>query len=691
MKRFKDKYKVLSVFLLIFALLILPVFTVFAGKTQANEGKFKVRTDNFNQSKKLYSEGEVVVKFKNDNKPFRVLKLAKGMSVSEAVSVYRQKKEVEYAEPNYMAYMDMVPNDGYYKFQWHLDNSSGSGINAEEAWDIADGSGIIVAVIDTGIAQNAPDLGNTKFVAGYDFINGDADPSDDNGHGTHVAGTIAQSTNNSYGTAGVAYGAALMPLKALNKSGGGSHTAIANSIYYAANNGAHVINMSLGGAVGSDTLRNAVKYAFEKGVTIIAAAGNESSNLPHYPSSYNEYVISVGATDYNSKLSYYSNYGSDVDILAPGGDINADLNNDGYGDGVLQQTFERQNRFGFYFFQGTSMAAPHVAGAAALVLSKNNALSPDKVRESLLSGAKNLGKIGPDKIYDYKLLDAYASLSALAPVNQPPSLSIVGISDGEKVQGSIEIVVSASDKDGYISAIEIGIGDLVETCYADTCSMLWNTASSSEGWHTVSVSAKDNLGMESKEFLNVFVDNINSAPIAKASANKTSVYKDETVIFDGAGSYDEDNDELTFSWQVEGATLSVEKSFEYSFGAAGEYEIVLTVSDGEFSSSDSVAISVFDKSAVIDMYSDLTIIPKVRGVFYSADAIVKVSDEYNSPVSGAFVSGVWSGSVSGAASGYTNDLGEIIFSSNELRKAPNSNFIFTISDITKEGYKWQFE
>ena len=158
-----------------------------------------------------------------------------------------------------------------YSKQWNFRN-----INVEQAWDETKGAGITVAVIDTGVSQ-VPDLKTTKFVKGYDFVNNKDDASDDNGHGTHVAGTIAQSTNNGYGVAGIAYEASIMPLKVLSGSGGGTIADIAESIKFAADNGASVINMSLGGGGASNMLEEAIKYAHSKGVTIIAAAGNEGS------------------------------------------------------------------------------------------------------------------------------------------------------------------------------------------------------------------------------------------------------------------------------------------------------------------------------------------------------------------------------------------------------------------------------
>lgn len=288
-------------------------------------------------------------------------------------------KSTEFIEPNYIYSTSFAPNDPEYGKQWNLRS-----INVESAWDETKGSGITVAVIDTGISQ-VPDLQDTRFVPGYDFVNDQVQAVDDNGHGTHVAGTIAQSTDNGYGVAGIAYEASLMPLKVLSAFGGGNIADIAEAIRFAADQGADVINLSLGGSGESQLLEDAINYAYNKDVVIVAAAGNANTNSAGYPARY-PHVIGVAALDALGGKAPYSNFGAGVDISAPGGSISQD-NPLG---GILQNTIDPQTgEPTFRAFQGTSMAAPHVAGVAALVRAAG-VEKPDEVAEVLKQSSRKV-------------------------------------------------------------------------------------------------------------------------------------------------------------------------------------------------------------------------------------------------------------------------------------------------------------
>ncbi len=284
---------------------------------------------------------------------------------------------VEHAEPMAVYRASFVPDDPLYSSkQWHLKR-----VGAESAWDESCGMGVTVAVVDTGIAcfdkgpfTKGSDLQGTRCEGGFNFVDKKAPGYDDQGHGTHVAGTIAQTTNNGKGTAGLAYCATLMPVKVLNKSGFGTTANVAEGIRFAADHGAQVINLSLGGPIKSDILEAAVKHAHDKGVVIVAAAGNSGRSVG-YPAAYPD-VIAVSATDSNDNIASFSSRGPEVAIGAPG--VN-----------VTQQTICNGGRDKceiFGTFNGTSMASPHVAGAAAMVVGMG-ITDPDAVRSKLQSTA----------------------------------------------------------------------------------------------------------------------------------------------------------------------------------------------------------------------------------------------------------------------------------------------------------------
>ncbi|MBC8123059.1 MAG: peptidase S8, partial [Gemmatimonadaceae bacterium] len=284
---------------------------------------------------------------------------------------------VQFAEPNYIYQASAVPNDPLYPRQWHL-----KAIDMEKAWTRADGEGAVVAVIDTGVAAGLPDLAQTRFVRGYDFVNDDDDATDDQGHGSHVAGTVAQSTNNREGAAGVAYRARIMPIKVLNRYGSGTAADVAEGIKLAADRGANVINLSLGGGADSALLRDAVGYARRKGVVLVCAAGNANTPRSGYPAMYGD-CLSVSAFGPDRSRAFYSSYGQGVDIGAPGGD----KRRDGEAGGVLQNTVTPEGKSVYASYQGTSMAAPHVAGVAALLYS-HGLHDPALIRKALLGSAR---------------------------------------------------------------------------------------------------------------------------------------------------------------------------------------------------------------------------------------------------------------------------------------------------------------
>lgn len=407
-----------------------------------------LKNGDINRILKKYKLG----KKKNSWKNGKFLVLQKEDALESTVNIVEQLSRetgVRFAEQNAYAYQSMIPNDPYYSYQWHMPR-----IGVEDAWDDSTGSGAVVAINDTGVRQDLADLANTNFMAGYDFINNDNDPTDDEGHGSHVCGTVAQSTNNNTGCVGVAFNCTIMPVKVLNSSGSGTYDQIADGIYYAVDHGADIINMSLSGPSDLTVLRNAINYAWTNGVVIVCAAGNSSSSVPEYPAAYTN-CISVSAVNYLDQLSDYSNYGSTIDICAPGGDTN-DYNGDGYMDGVLQQTFDKATGDpGYYFYIGTSMASPHVAGVAALVKSANSALTNADIRNILETTAEDLGAAGWDQYFGHGIVDAYAAVQAAAGGNQPP------VADFTFTTNLLEVTFTdqSYDPDGTIVSWDWDFGD----------------------------------------------------------------------------------------------------------------------------------------------------------------------------------------------------------------------------------------
>jgi serine protease len=338
----------------------------------------------------------------------------------------RQSPDVEAAEPllTYTA-QGWTPNDPDYSKQWNLRM-----IGMPDAWDISHGKDVTVAVLDTGVAYETrgpfvrlPDLKGVRFTPGYDFVHDNDHPNDDNGHGTHVAGTIAQATNNGEGVAGIAFEATLMPVKVLDAAGSGNSADIADGIRWAVDHGAKVLNLSLGGFGYSRVIENAVAYARAKGAVVVAAAGNHGDGTIAYPAAYAG-AVGVGAVGPDGTRAPYSAWGDQLDLLAPGGDKRK-----GEEGGILQATIARgaPGKPIYASFQGTSMATPHVAGVAALLFAAG-AKTPEQVERALYAGASGSG--GWDAQRGHGLLDAAGALRALGaptPVDWQPLAASVAI------------------------------------------------------------------------------------------------------------------------------------------------------------------------------------------------------------------------------------------------------------------------
>jgi serine protease len=297
-----------------------------------------------------------------------------------------------------------VPNDPNFGRQWNLQDT-GFGIHLPTARGMARGDGVIVAIVDTGVKQSLSDLAGTRFVPGFNAFTNGSDTDDDRGHGTHICGTIAQTTDNGLGCAGIAPNARIMPVKVLDANGGGTNYTIAAGLSWAASHGAQVVNMSLGGG-NSRSEADAVNSCLARGVVVVAATGNNSRGSLLYPAAYPG-VIAVGASDNKGQRASFSNYGTGISLVAPGVDI-------------LQQTFQG-GRAGFYYFAGTSMATPHVTAVCALVRQVNPSLSPADVKQILMDTARDRGAPGYDTQYGAGLLDAAAAVARALSSTPSPS------------------------------------------------------------------------------------------------------------------------------------------------------------------------------------------------------------------------------------------------------------------------------
>lgn len=330
-----------------------------------------------------------------------------GVSAVDAVAVAQASGLVRYAE---LDEIRSASADPFRVYQWHLDE-----VNADAAWTMSTGAGTKVAVIDSGVRAGGAD-GFASLLPGYDWVNDDSDAADDNGHGTHVAGTIAQRTNNNVGVAGLAYGASILPLKVLDAAGNGFTSDVILAVQYAVNNGADVINMSLGGGSYLQSEADAMLQAYNAGVFVTAATGNDGAAAIDYPSAYAG-VVAVGSTGFGGAIAPYSNRGTGIDLVAPGGNTAVDANADGYGDGVLQETWGGTS-FGYYFYQGTSMATPHVAAAAALLMARG--ATNVQAETWLKSTGVDLGGVGYDTTFGHGLIqadDALAGFIAATPTD----------------------------------------------------------------------------------------------------------------------------------------------------------------------------------------------------------------------------------------------------------------------------------
>ncbi|MDQ3266092.1 MAG: S8 family serine peptidase [Myxococcota bacterium] len=431
--------------------LTLAALVLVAGCSRSQEAEQPRSAGTFSDDPAAHVDGAIVVDFKDGTTPEQFdawerewgvdlefnsaegvktgITLAVGVEDEESVLArIRQHPAVESAEQLVRYEASYTPNDPDYGQQWNLTQ-----IGMPTAWEKSRGKGVIVAVLDTGIAyedyqefKQVPDLKGARFATGYDFVNDDEHANDDHGHGTHVAGTIAQVTNNKTGVAGVAFEATLMPVKVLNHFGSGTSSDIAEAIRFAADKGAQVINLSLGGGGFSKTMADAVEYARKKGAVVVCAAGNSGAGRVEYPAAYPG-SVAVAAVGPDGTKAPYSSWGKELDIAAPGGDKRK-----GEQFGVLQNTIDPRDpsKSVYAYYQGTSMATPHVSGVAALLFAAG-ARSPEDVEKGLYAGASRVAGQDWSDQYGHGVLNAQKSLevvgSGMGGVNWNPLFLAAGL------------------------------------------------------------------------------------------------------------------------------------------------------------------------------------------------------------------------------------------------------------------------
>jgi len=522
---------------------------------------------------------------------------------------------VKFAEKNYIT--KALSIDPYWSYQWNMRI-----IQADDAWGIPPiNQNIVVAVIDTGVQWNHPDLAANIWInvddacgdgidndgngyaddcRGWDFIGNENNPMDENGHGTHVAGTIGAITDNGVGVAGLAQ-QTIMPIRVLGPDGGPDWV-VADGITYAAENGADVINLSLGCYCQSLTLtESAINHAYlDHNVLVVAASGNDNTNFPHIPSAF-ENAMAVAATDKNDKKASYSNFGDTIEIAAPGGDSRGGQ----YTKTYVLSTYLTNN---YAFAIGTSMATPHVSGVAALILSQDSSLTHIQVREILKNTSDDLGDPGWDQYFGEGRVNAYAAVnyvsSSLSQHNPPVANDDDSVTTDEDTAIVIDVLSNDSNGDGTIDPTSVivtsgptngqtsvnGVGNITytpDTDYDDVDSFTYTV--------------KDNQGAESNEALvTISVTPINDAPVANDDVATTTVNNAVTIDV-LSNDYDVDGDSLSYSnifpiTTTKGGTVTfnADKTLKYSppTDFASDDTFMYAITDGSESDSALVTITV---------------------------------------------------------------------------------------------------
>lgn len=414
-----------------------------------------------------------------------VVELPAGADEETFVKVLQSRPEVEFAELDRLVPpADLIPNDPWYaNWEWHLRK-----IQGPAAWSMnAGSSNVVIAILDTGVDAAHEDL-DSKMVAGWNIYDNNSDTRDVNGHGTLVAGTAAASSNNAVGVASVAWGCRIMPVRISDTTGYAYFSNMASGLTWAADHGARVANISYRASTSS-TVATAAQYFQNRGGVVTIAAGNEGV---FEQSTDNPYALTVGGTDPNDLLYPWSNSGNNLDLAAPG------------------SAYTTVRGGGYSTASGTSIAAPIVAGVAALVLSANPNLTGDEAQTILKQSADDFGPLGWDSGYGWGRVNAaraVAIASGGTPDTTPPTVSFVTPTSGATVSGTISVQVAAGDNVGVASVSLSLDGATFGTDTAAPYNFQWNTLTSLNGLHTLTTIARDGAGNVANSSITVAVDN----------------------------------------------------------------------------------------------------------------------------------------------------------------------------------------
>jgi thermitase len=497
-------------------------------------------------------------------------------AVEGLINALERSPRIEYVEHDPIATTLATPNDPHFMTgnQWYL-----SKIEAPAAWRSTTGSSeVVVAVLDTGVLASHPDMAG-KVIPGYDFVNNDGDPTDDNGHGTSVAGLISAATHNSEGMAAVTWRSPVLAVKVLGSNGSGSYSTVSQGITWATDQGARIINLSLGGISSSRTLQDAVNYAWDRKVVIIAAAGNNGDDKPFFPAACNN-VVAVSATDSTDQRPSWSNFGGYVDVSAPGVSVLTLSGSSGYST-----------------WNGTSYASPVAAGVVALMAAANPNFSNALLVETLLGSCDDIGDAGYDVYYGHGRVNARRAVAAVSPPppadTTAPIVTIDPPAAGAVLSGIVNARVSATDD---VGVVKVGLhldGVLFGESQSASADFSWDTRNTPDGTYTLEGRAYDAANNAGSRSIEVIVRNAptvagdteaplvsitspsdgtrlkgNTVNVAIGSSDNVGVSRVELFV-NGSWFASSTSASPTFRWNISKVSKGAHSLQAYAYDAAG--------------------------------------------------------------------------------------------------------------------------